>query len=190
MAKKVAEEKAEAVADDLQAHFRQVLAQRMAGQREAVLQRLRQRLDALPPRPATPRVPQRKSGPSALALLNAELAQRSGTAATAGAEGLQPNAPLPELASVRRFGQTWAKVATEQQMIEALAKAPKNAGPLNSHRLMLRALTQMRRLSPDYLRLFLAQMEALLWVEDAVARLPKPAAKGKGSAGRVVKRKG
>jgi hypothetical protein len=48
----------------------------------------------------------------------------------------------------------------------------------------------MRRLSPDYLRLFLAQMEALLWVEEAVARLPKPAVKAKGSAGRVVKRKG
>jgi hypothetical protein len=30
----------------------------------------------------------------------------------------------------------------------------------------------------------------LLWVEEAVARLPKPAAKGKGSAVRVVKRKG
>jgi polysaccharide export outer membrane protein len=37
---------------------------------------------------------------------------------------------MPELASVRRFGPTWAKVATEQQMIEALAKAPKTAGPL------------------------------------------------------------
>ncbi len=191
------EEKAEAVADhvadDLHAHFRQVLAQRMAGQREAVQQRLRQRLDALPQRPATPLTqgtPQRAAGPSALALLNAELAQRAGTAGTAGADGPQTSAPLPELASVRRFGPTWAKVATEQQMIEALAKAPKNAGPLNSHRLMLRALTQMRRLSPDYLRLVLAQMEALLWVEDAVARLPKPAAKGKGSAGRVVKRKG
>lgn len=184
------EGKAEAVADDLHAHFRQVLAQRMAGQREAVQQRLRQRLDALPQKAATPRAPQRAAGPSALALLNAELAQRAGTAATAGAEGPQTSEPLPELASVRRFGQTWAKVATEQQMIEALAKAPKNAGPLNSHRLMLRALTQMRRLSPDYLRLFLAQMEALLWVEEAVVRLPKPTAKGKGSAARVVRRKG
>ena len=190
MVEKVAEEMAEAVADDLHAHFRQVLAQRMAGQREAVQQRLRQRLDALPQRPATLRAPQRAAGPSALALLNAELAQRVGTAGAAATEGPQASAPLPELASVRRFGQTWAKVATEQQMIEALAKAPKNAGPLNSHRLMLRALTQMRRLSPDYLRLFLAQMEALLWVDDAVARLPKPAAKGKGGAGRVVKRKG
>lgn len=193
MVETVAEENAEAVADDLHAHFRQVLAQRMAGQREAVQQRLRQRLDALPQKSATPLTQgtqQRAAGPSALALLNAELAQRAGTAATAGAAGLQPNVPLPELASVRRFGPTWAKVATEQQMIEALAKAPKNAGPLNSHRLMLRALTQMRRLSPDYLRLFLAQMEALLWVEEAVARLPKPAAKGKGSAGRVLTRKG
>lgn len=147
-------------------------------------------MDALPQRPAIPRASQLTAGPSALALLNAELAQRAGTASAAGADGPQSNAPLPELASVRRFGQTWAKVATEQQMIEALANAPKNAGPLNSHRLMLRALTQMRRLSPDYLRLFLAQMEALLWVEDAVARLPKPVAKPKGSAGRVVKRKG
>jgi hypothetical protein len=190
MVEQVAEEMAEAVAGDLHAHFRQVLAQRMAGQREAVRQRLRQRMDALPQRPATPRAPQRAAGPSALALLNAELAQRAGTASATGPERLQTSAPLPELASVRRFGQTWAKVATEQQMIEALAKAPKNAGPLNSHRLMLRALTQMRRLSPDYLRLFLAQMEALLWVEEAVARLPKPAVKAKGSAGRVVKRKG
>ncbi len=176
------------MAEPLMAHYRQVLARRLAEQPPAVQQRLRQRLDAVPAsvEAALPVAPAPRA--SALAKLNAELADRAQGATSSIAGDAQ--ATLPELSSVRRFGKTWAKVATEQQMIEALAKAPKNAGPLNSHRLMLRALTQMRRLSPDYLRLFLAQMEALLWVEEAVERLPKPAAKGKGGAGRVFKRKG
>ena len=34
------------------------------------------------------------------------------------------------------------------------------------HRLMLRSLTLMRSLSPDYLGRFLAQMDALLWLDQ------------------------
>lgn len=176
------------MAEPLLAHYRQVLARRLAEHSPSVQQRLRERMDAVPAsvEVAQPVAPAPRA--SALAKLNAELAQRAQGAT--GSIVTDSQTTLPELSSVRRFGKTWAKVATEQQMIEALAKAPKNAGPLNSHRLMLRALTQMRRLSPDYLRLFLAQMEALLWVEEAVVRLPKVAAKAKGSAGRGVKRKG
>lgn len=85
--------------------------------------------------------------------------------------------PMPSLAgdesvasdmkSVRRFGQVWSHIAAEQQVKQALNRGPENAGPLNAHRLMLRSLALMQSLSPDYLRRFLGQADALLWVEQA-----------------------
>ncbi|HEX5785137.1 MAG TPA: DUF2894 domain-containing protein [Burkholderiaceae bacterium] len=75
-------------------------------------------------------------------------------------------ASLSELGSVRRFGEVWAKVSAQQQVDRALDRGPENAGPLNSHRLMLRALSLMRDLSPDYLRRFLSQVDTLLWLEQ------------------------
>jgi Protein of unknown function (DUF2894) len=48
---------------------------------------------------------------------------------------------------------------------QALARKPAQAGPLNSHVLVLQALELMRELSPDYLRHFLAHVESLQWLE-------------------------
>lgn len=122
--------------------------------------------------------PAAQSGP--LAQLLREL-QSSGqpTGAATAAQGLanaaQAPAPLlaqddgaslSELGSVRRFGEVWAKVSAQQQVDRALDRGPENAGPLNSHRLMLRALSLMRDLSPDYLRRFLSQVDTLLWLEQ------------------------
>lgn len=72
-----------------------------------------------------------------------------------------------DMKSVRRFGQVWSHIAAEQQVKQALNRGPENAGPLNAHRLMLRSLALMQSLSPDYLRRFLGQADALLWVEQA-----------------------
>ena len=91
------------------------------------------------------------------------------------------------LASAQRFSSSWARLATEQQVVAALARGPENAGPLNSHRLMLRALSLMRELSPDYLRRFLAQSETLLWLDVAVQ---SPPAAGSRPGGRPATRKG
>ena len=45
-----------------------------------------------------------------------------------------------------------------------------NAGPLNSHRLVLRSLEMMRTLSPHYLQHFLSQMDTLLALEQMNAK--------------------
>lgn len=75
-----------------------------------------------------------------------------------------------ELKSTQRFRETWARVAADRQVQQALARAPDNAGPLNSHLLVLRSLGVMRELSPDYLRRFLAHVEALQWLDQATQK--------------------
>jgi hypothetical protein len=77
-----------------------------------------------------------------------------------------------EMKSVRRFRQTWARIAAEDQVEQAVERGPVNAGPLNSHMLVLRSLELMRGLSPDYLQHFLAQADALLWLEQAQQKKP------------------
>jgi hypothetical protein len=59
---------------------------------------------------------------------------------------------------------------------EAIARKPANAGPLNSHVLVLQALGMMQTLSPEYLRRFLAHVEALQWLELAQGKYPRPQA--------------
>ncbi len=81
--------------------------------------------------------------------------------------GTSPQAATPALKSVQLFGGHWARLGIEQQLAQALASAPENAGPLNSHRLVLRALERMRDLAPDYLHRFIAYADALCWLEDA-----------------------
>lgn len=75
-----------------------------------------------------------------------------------------------EMASVRRFRQTWSRMATEDRMDQALGRGPLNAGPLNSHMLVLRSLALMRKLSPDYLQRFLLHADTLLWLEQAIQK--------------------
>ncbi|MBT9610456.1 DUF2894 domain-containing protein [Aquabacterium sp.] len=82
----------------------------------------------------------------------------------------QAKAPRPELKSLDRFRGTWAKVAADAQVDKALARAPENAGPLNSHLLVLRSLAALRELSPEHLHGVLAQLDALLWLEQATQK--------------------
>lgn len=76
----------------------------------------------------------------------------------------------PGMAQLR---ETWAQLATEAQVARASARAPDNAGPLNSHLLVLRSLSLMQSLSPHYLRRFVALADTLLWLEKAH---PQPSA--------------
>jgi hypothetical protein len=85
-----------------------------------------------------------------------------------------------ELASARAFRQAWEKTRALERVQQALARKPANAGPLNSHALVLRSLDVLRELSPDYLRRFVAQVETLQWLEQARDSLPrKPARSGR-----------
>lgn len=164
--------------DPVRFRYLEALERRMASQPPAVQRRLQQRLQS-----ATAQYAQTASmtmvqaenaalspSPVGLLLLIQELDARRQPSGAAPASG-------PELHSVQRFRETWSKVAAERQVAQALAQAPQNAGPLNSQRLMLRALRLMHRLSPDYLRRFLAHADALLWLEGSVARMPRTAAK-------------
>lgn len=105
--------------------------------------------------------------------------------ASAKTAAQRPPAPLPgtdELASARRFRRAWAATRAQDQVDSAVARRPAQAGPLNSHALVLESLALMRELSPDYLRHFMAQVETLLWLDRA--RLAYPAASAKGGKSR------
>jgi len=65
------------------------------------------------------------------------------------------------------FRATWARLGVERKLSRALAQAPENAGPLNSHFLVLQAVKQMRAISPGYLEHFLSWVDTLLWLEQA-----------------------
>ena len=85
----------------------------------------------------------------------------------------------PEMKSLRGFRESWSRIAAEQQVDKAVGRGPENAGPLNSHLLVLRSLGLMRDLSPDYLRRFLSHLDCLLWLDQAHQQYavaePKPA---------------
>ena len=68
---------------------------------------------------------------------------------------------------VQQFRQTLSKLRVQKQVAQAIAQGPQNAGPINSHMLVLRSLGLMRELSPDYLNRFMAYVETLLCLEES-----------------------
>lgn len=108
---------------------------------------------------------------SALAQLNDELAAR--TAAQVQQARMDGAPAAPSLQSARAFGEVWSRIASQQQVAQALGRGPRNAGPLNPHRLMVRSLALMQELSPDYLRRFLAQAQALAALDEALQGPPR-----------------
>lgn len=120
---------------------------------------------------------------SPLAALNAHIARATQAARAAEDGDAASPGRWPELRSARRFRATWATLQAEASLVQAAGRAPENAGPLNSHRLVLGTLALMRDLSPEYLSHFLQQAETLLWLDQAQARLKAGAGKA-GSAGK------
>jgi hypothetical protein len=86
-------------------------------------------------------------------------------AVPAQAAGLVPTGP-GELKVAREARSTWARLGAQRQLARSLAQAPANAGPLNSHQLLLRALQQMQQLSSGYLLHFMAYAQTLLELEQ------------------------
>lgn len=161
--------------------YLEALARRLEGQPAPVRQRLEHKLQAgladfvqrIEHRPPAQR--QRPAPPGPLAQLNASL------------RGLRAGAPdgaqRHELASARAFRESWDKARALQQVQEALARKPANAGPLNSHALVLRSLDLLGALSPAYLRRFVAHVETLQWLEQAREATPrKPARRARKKA--------
>nr|WP_218883918.1 DUF2894 domain-containing protein [Burkholderia guangdongensis] len=102
----------------------------------------------------------------------------------------------PEVGMLDDFREIWSKLSTERQLRQSLDQVPRNAGPLNSSSLVHRALSQMRELSPDYLRQFLSYVDTLSWLDQMVgdgapAADETPRAKGtKGVKGAKGAKKG
>lgn len=183
--------------DPVRWRFLEALARRLPAQPAPVRERLQQRLDA-----AVEDYAQRwaGAGPAAgtglgagtgagaaagparartvparcvpLAELNAHIRAASPTRRADAAE----TTGAGELASVRRFRQAWSRSRTERELAQATTRRPANAGPLNSHALLLQSLELMRELSPDYLRRFLVHVEALQWLDAARQAYPRPKA--------------
>lgn len=77
-----------------------------------------------------------------------------------------PAAPSQELKTLRGARNIWSTLSVEKQVAKELAQAPKNAGPINSHMLILRSLTLMHTISPQYLNSFMAYAETLLCLDQ------------------------
>lgn len=79
---------------------------------------------------------------------------------------------------VAQFRQQLGKISVQKQVSQAIAQAPPNAGPINSHMLVLRSLGLMRDLSPDYLNRFMGYVDTLLFLDApaTVKTTPKKAA--------------
>ena len=68
---------------------------------------------------------------------------------------------------MRRFRRAWSSNHIHDKVEQAASRKPANAGPLNSHLLVLHSLAMLGELSEDYLRRFLVQVESLQWLDQA-----------------------
>ena len=91
-------------------------------------------------------------------------------------EGLAARGATPDLKAVTYFRSTWSKLSADRRLTQSLAKVPDNAGPLNSHHLVHRALLLMRELSPEYLNRFMSYVDSLLWIDQANGSMAAAAA--------------
>lgn len=112
---------------------------------------------------------------AALAPLRALCRSLGQHGSAAGAPGALPSATPrsaaapPELKVLRDSRATWARIAVDRQLSRSLQMAPPGqAGPLNSHALVLRALQQMNAIAPAYLEHFMSHIETLFWIDRAM----------------------
>jgi hypothetical protein len=125
--------------------------------------------------------------PSPLAQLTADLCTASLAKLQAAAPGEAQDPD--ELASVRRFRHAWEGMRLLDHVDQAVARKPANAGPLNSHMLVVQSLAMMRELSTDYLRRFVTSVETLQWLERAKEKYPSAKAKAAKAASRTRRKK-
>jgi hypothetical protein len=160
-------------------HYIQVLAERtrtQTGPTQALLQaklssaaaQLQARL-AAPQNPNT--LPARSTASPLSALLRDMAAPSAEHPLSPSGQGRMDN---PRVA---QFRQQLGKISVQKQVTQAIAQAPQNAGPINSHMLVLRSLGLMRDISPDYLNRFMGYVDTLLFLEapQTVKSPPKKA---------------
>lgn len=138
------------------------------------------RLQNTPSPPAALSTPATPAPPSPLARLLQEMRPAAETAwampGTPPSAALQPvRGQRAENPRVRQFRQQLRKISVQKQVRQAIARAPQNAGPINSHSLVLRALALMQDISPDYLNRFMTHVDALLCLDEAERQRLQPA---------------
>lgn len=169
-------------------HYIEVLAERtrtqngtaqtlLQGKLEQALDAFEARLDACQLQPAAS-TPAHTPMPSPLKALLQDMEAPDPMSALPNARpdtGWRTESPR-----VRQFRQQLRKISVHKQVSQAMAMAPQNAGPINSHMLVLRSLGLMRDISGDYLNRFMVHLETLLCLDEAErSRLPtkKPTAR-------------
>ena len=126
-----------------------------------------------------PIAPPATTAHSPLAALTDTLARRAADRTPAHTVLAAP-AGTAEPASLAYMRSTWSRLSAQRRLARSLEQLPENAGPLNSQRLVHRALNVMHEASPEYLRRFMAHAEVLMWLEQAQAATPtRDAPRGK-----------
>ena len=150
--------------DPVRVHFIEALARRAAGQPDHVKRLLNLKLqqavtdlklrfaNSLQKHEQTIQQPRGHRGD--LAALSVDLRQMARRYAT-------------EQNSVTYFRDNWSRLKTNKKVAKAIDQAPKNAGPINSHGLVLKSLALMRDVSPDYLNRFVSHVETLLILDQS-----------------------
>jgi hypothetical protein len=114
------------------------------------------------------------AAPEAAAALPSPLAQllQEMTPAAGETRPNQPNSWRAESPRIQEFRKQLGQISVQKQVSKAMAQAPQNAGPINSHMLVLRALSLMREASPEYLGRFMVYLDTLLSLDAPLASKP------------------
>ncbi|PIT75025.1 DUF2894 domain-containing protein [Limnohabitans sp. G3-2] len=156
---------------------------RLVAKLQEALDRLETRMDAAALPLATPVVPPfaapAPSLLSPLAALLQDMAPKNALQGTSPATGWRLESPR-----IAQFRKQLSQISVQKQVKQAMAQAPQNAGPINSHMLVLRSLGLMRDISPDYLNRFMAHVDTLLCLDEAgkgksTPKKASPAPKGR-----------
>ena len=106
-------------------------------------------------------------------------------------DSIAPRHSANELKSIQFFRDAWAQLSSGKRIAKAIENIPENAGPLNSHVLVIRSLSMMREISPEYVNRFVSYVDSLLWLEQAgkktesaAEKMPVGKAKVKGGRSR------
>ena len=163
-------------------HYIEVLSERARTQTGRVQVLLQEKLAVLlkqlegqmhaPPKAAQKEPQGSEAEPSPLAVLLRDMAQHAAAVTTASttsptALSSKPTAWRAESPRVQQFKKQLSKISVQKQGKQAMAMAPQNAGPINSHMLVLRSLGLMQEASPDYLNRFMTYVDTLLCLEEA-----------------------
>ena len=166
-------------------HYIEVLAARtqaqsgaaqalLEGKLASVLDTFRDRLHTVSATPAGTTTTATAAPPSPLAQLLQDIAPPTAAPPTTPASRtLTPAAGWrAESPRVRQFRKQLSQISVQKQVRQAIAQAPQNAGPINSHMLVLRALGLMRDISPGYLNRFMGHVDTLLCLDEAEKSRP------------------